>query len=79
MEKKAKITQCDRVMAWLEEHGSISDTEARDELGIRRVGARIWDLKRKREVPIITKMETGVNRFGEKVKYGVYYLVKEGE
>ena len=71
--------QCNRVLAWLEEHGSITDNEARDHLGINRVGARVWDLKWKRGIPIITKMEKGVNRFGEEVKYGVYYLVKEGE
>lgn len=72
--------QCDRVLEWLKAHGSISDTEARDELGIRRVGARIWDLKNKRKIPIETKMETGRNRFGEKVRYGVYYLLdKDGE
>lgn len=78
MEKKAKITQCDRVMAWLEKYGNISDREARDELGICRIGARIWDLK-KRDIPIVMKMETGVNRFNEKVKYARYYLVKDGE
>ena len=78
MEKKAKKTQCDRVLEYLKKHGSISDTEARDELGIRRVGARIWDLKDK-GYPIVTKMEKGKNRFNETVRYGVYYLVKEGE
>lgn len=73
-----KVTQCERVLAWLKQYGSISDTEARDELGIRRVGARIWDLKEK-GYPIITKMEKGKNRFNETVRYGVYYLVKDGE
>lgn len=71
--------QCNRVLAWLEEHGSITDNEARDHLGINRVGARVWDLKWKRGIPIITKMEKGVNRFGEKVKYGVYVLVDKGD
>ena len=76
--KNEKKNQRERVLEYLQRYGSISDTEARDDLGIRRVGARIFELKGL-EHKIVTKMETGRNRFGEKVKYGRYYLVEDEE
>lgn len=77
MAKNQKKNQRERVLEWLKKYGSINDNEARDELGIRRCGARIYEL-RDMNYNIVTKMEVGKNRFGEKVRYGVYYL-KEGE
>lgn len=43
MEKK---TQCDYVLEYLEENGSITQLEALQELGIMRLASRISDLKR---------------------------------
>ena len=43
-----------RVLDWLRRWGSITDTEARDKLKISRVGARIYDL-RKRGHDILTE------------------------
>lgn len=76
--KNEKKNQRERVLEYLQRYGSISDTEARDDLGIRRVGARIFELKDLGH-KIVTKMEIGRNRFGEKVKYGRYYLVEDEE
>ena len=39
-------SQCDRVLAYLEGAGSISDMEALDALRIRRLAARIYDLRK---------------------------------
>lgn len=75
--KHEKKNQRERVLEYLKRYGSISDTEARDDLGIRRVGARIFELKNM-GYAIVTKMEASKNRYGENVKYGRYYLV-EGE
>lgn len=77
MGKNEKKSQRERVLEWLQRYGSINDNEARDELGIRRCGARIHEL-RNMNYNIVTKTEVGKNRFGEKVRYGVYYL-KEGD
>ena len=38
-------TQNHKVLAYIRTHGSISDLEAYRELGIRRLAARIYDLK----------------------------------
>ena len=77
MGKNEKKSQRERVLEWLQKYGSINDNEARDELGIRRCGARIFEL-RNMNYNIVTKTEVGKNRFGEKVRYGVYYL-KDGD
>lgn len=39
------MKQTDRVLAYIEFHGSISDLEALREIGIRRLAARVWDLR----------------------------------
>ena len=39
-------TQCDRVLEYLTTHNSITPMDALRHLGIMRLGARIWDLKR---------------------------------
>ena len=77
MGKNEKKNQRERVLDWLQKYGSISDNDARDELGIRRCGARIFEL-REQGYNIATKMEVCKNRFGEKVRYGVYHL-EEGD
>lgn len=78
MGKNEKKSQRERVLEWLQRYGSINDNEARDELGIRRCGARIFEL-RSLNYNIVTKTEVGKNRFGEKVRYGVYYLEPKEE
>ena len=78
MGKNEKKNQRERVLEWLQRYGSINDNEARDELGIRRCGARIFEL-RSLNYNIVTKTEVGKNRFGEKVRYGVYYLEPKEE
>ncbi len=78
MGKNQKKNQRERVLEWLQKYGSINDNEARDELGIRRAGARVFEL-RDLGYNIVTKMEVGKNRFGEKVRYGVYVLVDKGD
>ena len=39
------MTQCDMVLAYIAEHGSITALEADDALGVRRLAARIADLR----------------------------------
>lgn len=39
------MTQTERIIKRLKEHGSITPLEAIKEYGITRLGARIWDLR----------------------------------
>ena len=69
------MTQCERVLKHLEKHGTITPMEAIKELGIMRLGARIWDLKHDGH-DIRRKMVTGKNRHGETVRYAEYRLIR---
>lgn len=68
-DKKSQMT---RLLNYLEKHGSITSIEALEQLGIARCSSRIWDLKRV-GYPIERRMETGLNRYGQKTSYARYY------
>ena len=67
------MTQLDRIMRHLEDYGSITSLEAVSEYGIMRLASRIHDLKMQ-GVPVIKKMESSKNRYGEPVSYARYRL-----
>jgi len=67
------MTQCEQVLDYIKRFGSITPIEALADLGIMRLGARCWDL-RKEGHDIITETETSVNRFGKPVSYARYKL-----
>lgn len=67
------MTQTERVIKHLKEHGSITPSEAIKEYGITRLGARIWDL-RDLGYDIETQTETSKNRFRDKTSYARYVL-----
>lgn len=68
------MTQNERIMKHLEQHGSITPLEAMQEYGIMRLASRISDL-RKTGCEIIKTTETSKNRFGEATHYARYSLV----
>lgn len=70
------MTQNDAVLAYMRRHGSITPLQALDDLGIMRLGARIWDLRHDGH-RINAAMEQGTNRHGEPVRYARYTL-REG-
>ena len=70
------MTQCECILRHLEECGSITSLEAIHEYGILRLASRIADLKRKGH-RISSKTVAHTNRFGQKVHYSVYELIKE--
>lgn len=70
-----KITQIERVKQYMEDFGSISSLEAFRDLGITRLAAVIFILK-KQGATILTEMRTSTNRWGEDTRYAVYHLVK---
>lgn len=67
------MTQCDRVLQYMQEKGSISTLQAFNELGCTRLASRITDLK-KLGYKIGSEFVTGENRYGDKVSYKKYYL-----
>ena len=69
----AKMTQCERILRHLNDHGSITSLEAMSEYGIMRLASRINDLK-EMGYPIISERMTGKNRYEEPTSYSVYRL-----
>lgn len=67
------MTQCERILMYLREVGSITPLDAMREFGCMRLGARVYDLKR-RGIGIRKETETRENRWGQKVRYARYYL-----
>lgn len=71
------MSQCDDILLHLQKHGRITDDQARDLYGCKRLASRINDL-RKLGHPIITDIREGENRNGRTVQWAEYYMVKEG-
>lgn len=59
-----KATQAERVLAYIEEFGSITQYEALKDLGVMRLASRISDLKNQ-GVPIRGEVISVKNRFNE--------------
>ena len=67
------MTQRERILKYLDDFGSITPLEALADLGIMRLGARIYDL-RKNGYPIVSETETSQNRYGQTTRYARYRL-----
>ena len=60
----SKATQAQRVLDYMDEHGSITQLQALQEIAVMRLASRIADLK-KQGYPITSEMVTVKNRYGE--------------
>ena len=69
----SKATQAERVLAYIEQFGSITQYEALQDLGCMRLASRISDLK-KNGIPIQSETITVKNRFGENCYVKKYSL-----
>jgi hypothetical protein len=67
------MTQAGRVLDWLQNRGDLDPMTAWNELGIYRLGARIFDL-RKEGHAIERRMKDVSNRFGETCHVACYSL-----
>ena len=71
--REHRPTQCDRIIQYIKDFGSITTLEAMADLGILRLASRIFDLKEKgyefEKKRVYTK-----NRYGEKTHYDEYRL-----
>lgn len=73
-----KVTQCQRIIDYIHQFGSISTLEAFRDLGVSRLASRIHDLKGQ-GYKFITETKTSKNRFNENTTFKVYKLSeKEG-
>ena len=71
-----KLSQCERIVRYIEENGSITQLDALREFGCMRLASRISDLK-KQGVPVRRTMETSKNRYGEPISYARYSLAEK--
>ena len=67
------MTDSEMVLQYLQDFGSITPLQAHVDLGILKLGARIYDL-RKDGYPISTKRHSYTTRYGKKKWYGEYRL-----
>lgn len=67
------MTQCDRILQYMSDHGSISTLDAFRDLGIVRLGSRIHDLRR-RGHKIKCEYLKAKNRYNEPVRFKKYSL-----
>lgn len=68
------MTQKERILKYLEDWGSITPLEAMRDLGVMRLGARIWELIRE-GYPIVRETERSKNRYGQDTRYARYRMV----
>ena len=65
------MTQKEKILEHLKKHGSITDLDAYRMYAIRRLGARIWDLRSEGFV-ITSKQTKAKNRFGQTTHFTTY-------
>ena len=74
MEKvEHKPKQNQRILDYIAKHGSITQIEALNKIGVMRLASRISDLRRL-GYPIISTTETVKNKYGEKCRIKRYSM-----
>lgn len=68
-----KISQEQRVLDYINEFGSITTLEAFRDLGVTRLSARIFELRKKGYI-IVSEDEKSKNRYGDVVHYARYSI-----
>lgn len=71
-----KSTQCEKVLQYMRQFGSITQLEALSDIGCMRLASRISDL-RQQGYAIGRRIKTGKNRYGDSVSFAEYYLIEE--
>lgn len=67
------MTQCEQVLKYMQDFGSITPLQAVADLGIYRLAARISDL-RQAGYGVSSRMMTAKNRYGKRVRFAEYRL-----
>lgn len=69
-----KMTQTQQVHWYMQKYGSIDPMQAMRDLGLYRLGARIWDLKNLENINVNKRNKKVKNRFGKNTVVAEYYL-----
>lgn len=72
---ETKTTQCEMIVQWLHDYGSITTFEAFVDLGITRLASRICDLN-KQGYKFEKEFKTAKNRYGKLVSFLEYRLAE---
>ncbi len=67
------LTQTEKILRHIAEHGSITPVEALQEYGCMRLASRMCDIKRA-GYHVRSVMETSRNRYGDTVRYARYSI-----
>ena len=70
------MTQCERVLEYMKQFGSITQLDAIRDIGCMRLASRIADLKDQGH-SIGRRMKTEKNRYGNTVSFAEYYLEED--
>ena len=73
MEITLKTTQCQEILDYLKENGSITRLQAACDLHIFELASRIGELKRK-GYAITSERITARNKYGKKTHFSIYKL-----
>lgn len=73
MSENKKPNQCDRILQYIKDFGSITTWQAYQDLGVTRLASRIWDLKQLGYELKKTRINTK-NRYGDNTHYDEYRL-----
>lgn len=71
------MNQCERILKYLDERGSITRAEAMSECGIANFTARISEL-RQQGVKLDVEIVSRKNRYGETVRFARYRRKENG-
>ena len=72
MSETVVAPQWQRVLEYMERHGSITQQESTTHLGVTRLSPRIEDIERKRGIPIKREWITVRDRFGREARVKKY-------
>lgn len=72
-----RVTQDDRVLAYMQSHGGITQKVAINEFGAYRLSAIIHRLRHKRGIEIVSENMTEKNRYGDRCTFANYRLTGE--
>lgn len=67
------MNQCEKVLKYIKDYGSITSSEAVKELGVYRLASRINELRDRGE-DIKDEWLTSKNRYGENIRYKRYFI-----
>ena len=73
MTEHRRPMQCERIIKYIDDFGSITSRDAINDLGVYRLASRISELK-KDGYPIVSKVEPVKNRYGEKCRIKRYSM-----